>query len=700
MTRAANELGYPMRIIPFPGEGNPLNREAIEIEWLLANGLGGYAAGTACGALTRRFHGLLVAALPSPLGRTSMLSRLGEVIQLPDGTRVPLGVDELDRPESDGKSSPLVELRLECGLPIFRYKIGNYVIEKRICVVRMQNTVHVFYRLVEGEGSIRLDLYPSMCFRAHEGALAQSAGSYSVLAAGLHYEMRGPAPYPALRLRVLGGQSSFTLAASGIRLRYRVELERGYDHAGDLHIPGVFHAELSREEGVTVTASTEEWDTLGALPPQDALEAEGVRRRRLLAIADPRLASGVAAELVLAADAFVIVPGSRPQDAVRARASGDELRAVIAGYHWFTDWGRDTMIALEGLTLVTGRHSEAAFILRAFARYVRDGLIPNLFPEGESEGLYHTADASLWYFHAVARYLKATSDFDTVERLVPALRKIADAHLQGTRFGIGVDPADGLLRQGAAGYQLTWMDAKVEDWVVTPRRGKPVEINALFFNALSHLATWLEDLGDPAAAGTYRAAAVRVETAFNQRFWCAERGHCYDVVDGEAGDDAACRPNQLFAIALDHPVLARDKWSAVLEVATQRLLTPVGLRSLSPGHPDYVSRYFGDLRARDAAYHQGTVWAFLLGTFYDVWRKVKPDDHAGLHGVVKGLLLHLSDACVGQVSEIFDAEDPFSPRGCAAQAWSVAELLRCLTMLPPQPSVDARALAEDEVGLD
>jgi predicted glycogen debranching enzyme len=335
------------------------------------------------------------------------------------------------------------------------------------------------------------------------------------------------------------------------------------------------------------------------------------------------------------------------------------------------------MISLEGLTLCTRRFREAAYILRTFAHYVRDGLIPNMFPDGAREGLYHTADATLWFFQAVARFLAATGDRATRDVLVPVLADIVAHHLRGTRFGIGVDPADGLLRQGAEGYQLTWMDAKVDDWVVTPRRGKAVEINALWYNALRLLAGWTRDDGGVPDVDLDREAE-RVRASFNRRFWYEEGGYLYDVIDGEAGDDPACRPNQVFAISLEHPVLDRAHWEAVMSTVRDRLLTPVGLRSLAPGHPDYKAKYYGDLRSRDAAYHQGTVWAWLIGPYVDAWLKLSPDRAAEARALLAGFDGHLSDACVGSISEIFDAEEPYVPRGCVAQAWSVAEVLRVL----------------------
>jgi predicted glycogen debranching enzyme len=383
------------------------------------------------------------------------------------------------------------------------------------------------------------------------------------------------------------------------------------------------------------------------------------------------------AELVLSADSFLFVPAGRVADQMRARAEGDEVRTVIAGYHWFTDWGRDTMIALEGLTLATGRHLEAGWILHTFGHYIRDGLIPNMFPDGKDRGLYHTADATLWFFHALHRYLGATGDRDTLRLLLPKLREVIDFHRRGTRFGIGVDPKDGLLRQGQEGYQLTWMDAKVDDWVVTPRRGKSVEINALWHNALRLMAGWLREEDGEAAARPLSELADQAYASFNARFWCPSAGHLFDVVDGEHGDDIACRPNQIFAISLDHPVLERERWEPVVETVRSRLLTPVGLRSLAPGCRDYKAKYFGDLRARDAAYHQGTVWGWLIGPYVDAWLKLHPEDKAGARRLLEGFLPHLDEAGIGTISEIFDAEAPFTPRGCISQAWSVAEVLRC-----------------------
>jgi predicted glycogen debranching enzyme len=342
------------------------------------------------------------------------------------------------------------------------------------------------------------------------------------------------------------------------------------------------------------------------------------------------------------------------------------------------------MISLEGLTLCTGQYQTAHFILQSFAHYVHDGLIPNLFPEGSREGLYNTADASLWFFHALGRYLDYTGDRETLRELLPTLKRIIDAHLHGTSFGIKVDPADGLLRQGQQGYALTWMDALCEGWVVTPRRGKAVEINALWFHALTLMAGWVES-EEPGAGAFYRRMAETAQHSFNLLFWDEGSGHLFDVIDaGEPPCDAALRPNQIFAVSLPNPVLHPSRWRQVVDAVAGSLLTPVGLRSLAPNHPDFKPNYHGDLRTRDAAYHQGTVWSWLMGPFVDAWLKVYPGERAKAREFLAGLRDHLGEGCVGSVSEVFDAVPPYHPRGCIAQAWGVAELLRAWRVTAPE----------------
>jgi predicted glycogen debranching enzyme len=675
----------PIRRISWPPSDAGTPDGLVTREWLVTNGLGGYASGTVAGVITRRYHGLLIAALPAPLGRVVMLSHLAEQARFADGRRLEMGGRERsgDAPDARGTGC-LTEFRLEAGLPVWHYELGGVVIEKRVFLPHMQNTVHVMYELVSGADRVELALRPSVNFRAQEAPVSEPLGSpYEFRAVGTDYEIvLGNSALPPLRLMVAGRDAAFTL--KGLRIDnvlYPVEESRGYQARGVLWSPGYFKLALSRGERASVVVSTESFETMKVLSPQMALDAERRRRQRLIAVAAPEAQSGVAAELVLAADQFIIRPAGRTEEEARARAYGDEVRTVIAGYHWFTDWGRDTMISLDGLTLVTGRHVEAGYILRTFLHYVRRGLIPNLFPEGRKDGLYHTADATLWFFHAIARYLEASNDRLTLAIVYPTLVDIIDAHVRGTDFGIRVDPRDGLLCQGADGYQLTWMDAKVDDWVVTPRRGKAVEINALWYNALCLMDQWTQELGE-SRAKEYADRAGEVQQSFNQRFWYTPAQHLYDVIDmPQGGNSSKCRPNQVFAVSLPHPVLARDRWEAVVNSVRRNLLTPVGLRSLSPGDPDYKSRYFGDLRARDAAYHQGTVWGWLAGPFVDAWLKVYPDDVRGAREAIGGFVAHLDDGCIGSISEIFDAEPPFTPRGCIAQAWSVAEVLRAWVVL-------------------
>jgi predicted glycogen debranching enzyme len=585
---------------------------------------------------------------------------------------------EVAEPGSGDTPGHLVEFRWEAGLPVWRFEVGGDALERRLVLSHLQNTVYLTYRRLSGTDALRLVLRPLVHFRPHDAPVdVPHPGPYMFTASEDRYEVSCGGGLPPLRMRLDGEAAYFVLdAKEAPNISLPVEASRGYASTGNLWSPGYFRVSFERDQEVTLVASTESWEVIGALRPEEAQRAERSRRSRLIAVAPPQAREGLAAELVLAADQFVITPAGRAEDATRAHAAGEEIRTVIAGYHWFTDWGRDTMISLEGLTLMTGRQIEAGYILRTFAYYVRDGLIPNLFPEGRTQGLYHTADATLWFFHALDRYLEYTHDRPTLDLLLPKLVDIAEHHQRGTRFGIGVDPEDGLIRQGQEGYQLTWMDAKVGDWVVTPRRGKAVEINALWYNALRLLEGWVRELRGDTAAQPWADAAERAQRSFNARFWYDRGGYLYDVVDGESGDDPACRPNQVFAISLPHPVLERRRWKPVVEVVCQRLLTPVGLRSLSPDHPDYKPRYDGDLRARDAAYHQGTVWAWLIGPFVDAWLKVYPEDRAGARRLLSRFATHLDEVCIGSISEIFDAEEPYTPRGCVAQAWSVAEVLR------------------------
>jgi predicted glycogen debranching enzyme len=662
---------------------HPSREVLLNREWLVTNGLGGYASGTVSGAITRKYHGLLVAALPAPLGRVVMWNHVSEFLRFDDNEVVSLGAEERAGGQLDLKGAEyLREFRLEEGMPVWIYHVRDLVIEKRISMPHLQNTVHVSYQIIGDGKPPRLELRPAFHFRHHEDAVdLPLAEPYRLSAINERYEIvSARRKFPPLRMRLCGHATAFTIAPSKInQVVYRTEQARGYAHEGELWSPGFFQVDLADEKTATLIGSTEPWEIIDVLSPSEVLASERERRARLLAEADDVARDGIAAELVFASDQYVITPAGRYEEAARAHAAGDEVRTVIAGYHWFTDWGRDTMISLEGLTLVTGRCLEAGYILRTFAHYVRDGLIPNMFPDRQKEGLYHTADATLWFFHALGRYLKKSEDHITLRLLLPILVDIAEHHLRGTKFNIHVDPQDGLLIQGQEGYQLTWMDAKMGDWVVTPRRGKAVEINALWFNALKLLEGWLREMDEAEAAQRYEQHAEQARESFNRRFWFEEGGHLYDVVDVDGNDanDSACRPNQLFAISLDNPVLDQTLWKSVVDVAERELVTPVGLRSLSPNHSDYKPIYGGDLRSRDGAYHQGTVWAWLIGPFIDAWLKVHPAEKQNARKFLERFPESMNENGIGTISEVFDAREPHTAGGCIAQAWSVAEVLRC-----------------------
>ncbi len=685
-------MAEPVFVFPWKPDNDP--NFLLSREWLVTNGLGGYASGTLLGVPTRRYHGAFTPNLPAPLGRIVMMPQIDEEIQWgydsdsrgrlagehSENRTVHLGGTEFEGGKIEGEGHLfLKEFRREWQTPVWVFEIDNHILEKRVIMPHGQNTVYVDYRLLKG-GPIRLNLRPYISFRGHDEPLSledPTKWPFTVTITEDQYEAHPSKGGPVLKLCMRPYHGVFVAERRVIKnVLYRVERERGYEHTDNLFSPGYFTVEITPEKSVALVGSTESWDALEPAP-DSILEAE---RQRLQSLLDrvPRSAqTGTAAQLIIAAEQFVIFPGTRPEERVLARASGNEARTIVAGYHWFTDWGRDTMISLEGLTLCTGRHQEAKEILRTFSHYVKDGLLPNHFPEGERTALYNTVDATLWYFHAIDRYYQTTGDIETLKALYPVLKSIIEHHIRGTDFGIGMDK-DGLIMAGAEGFQLTWMDAKVGDWVITPRRGKPVEIQALWYNALRLMAVWAEDLGE--SSDEFLSLAKHAYDSFNSRFWFERGGYLFDVIDGENGDDTSLRPNQIFSMSLRFPILIEKFWRPVLDVVVKNLLTPVGLRSLAPRSKDYYPRYYGDRRHRDAAYHQGTVWPWLIGNFLDAWRRVYPD-RKNARTFLQGLEEHLRDACIGTISEIFDAESPYTPRGCIAQAWSVAEVLRAIVAI-------------------
>ena len=519
-----------------------------------------------------------------------------------------------------------------------------------------QNTVHVTYRVLEGDGTVRFNLRPSVHFRGYEAPVDEVAGRglHDLGDAASSYELVGrSATCRSLRMMLLGDARGADARREGRVRAFRTRWRRAAATSGrgSLWSPGYFRADAQAGEQVSLIASTEPWDTVArALARATRAAAEHERRRaadrdrRRPPRATPSPPSSCSPPTSSSSR-----PAGRIEEAARARAAGDEVRTVIAGYHWFTDWGRDTMISLEGLTLATGRYREAGYILRTFAHYVRDGLIPNMFPDGQREGLYHTADATLWFFHAHRALHASDRRRRDAAQAAAGARSTSSSTTCAARASASASiPRTACFTQGAEGYQLTWMDAKVGDWVVTPRRGKAVEINALWYNALCLLAVVDASSTAAATARTSPSTRARARESFNQRFWYEDGGYLYDVVDGEHGDDACCRPNQVFAISLPHPVLDRERWEPVMEVVRERLLTPVGLRSLAPGDPDYKARYYGDLRARDAAYHQGTVWALADRPVHRrVAEAARRRPRRRCASCSPGFDQHLDEACVG-----------------------------------------------------
>jgi predicted glycogen debranching enzyme len=645
-------------------------------EWLVTNGIGGFAAGTLSLANTRRYHALLFASLRPPVERVAMVAKL-EVTALYDGARVQLATNEF----GDGTVAPrgfvhLESFRLEGLIPVWTWLIADARLEQRIWMRHGENTTYVQFTQIGGLKNLRLLLEPLCTYRDYHW---QWRGEYRFAVDPIQdgvavHPYEGARPY---RLLCAGASVRIDPAAYW-NFKHRVEGARGLDDAEDLLRPASFELDLAPGAARAMILTAEIHDPM---PAAGALAAEQRRQHGLVDQFDRmhRPATDLdyphIKRFVLAADQFLVE---------RRDPMGTPLgKTVIAGYPWFSDWGRDTMIALPGLALATGRPGIAASVLRTFAKFVSRGMLPNRFPDAGDVPEYNTADASLWFFVAVHHYVRATGDDAFAAEIYPILKDMLGWHMRGTRFGIGMDPADGLLRAGEPGVQLTWMDAKVGDWVVTPRIGKPVEINALWFNAVCILRDLAADLGQPQDQIEFGALAGRIRASFEPAFWFEAGGYLYDVIDGPDGDpdpsgcrrDASLRPNQIFALSLPHALLDGEKARRVLEICATELWTPVGLRSLSPRDTRYTGHYGGGPVERDGAYHQGTVWTWLLGPFAAAHFRVHRNAAAALD-LLRAMPAHLREACVGQVSEIMDADPPFEAHGCFAQAWGVAEVLR------------------------
>ena len=633
---------------------------ALSREWLETNGIGGFSSSTITGLNTRRYHGLLTAATKPPVGRLVLLSKLEETLII-NGRRYELSANQYPRVVHPEGFKSQTGFRLD-PFPVFTYEVEGVRLEKRVFMVQGENTTVVQYEVpvpLEGRTAVPivLEVRPLVAFRDYHRTTHENGALNSNVE--LEEGLTTVKPYsdlPALHF----AHDTAVIDENGFWYRnfqYAVEQERGLDFAEDLFSPCAFTFDLSASERVSILASTERRDVRKAAAYRKA-EIERRNSLRNKSAADQLIST-----LTAAADQFIV--------------ARERCNTVIAGYHWFGDWGRDTMIALPGLILSAGRAEMAKSILTEFAAHVDQGMLPNRFPDAGENPEYNTVDATLWFFEAVRTLLQSTNDYNFVRTtLYSVLVDIINWHVKGTRYNIHVD-SDGLLFSGEPGVQLTWMDAKVGDWVVTPRTGKAVEIQALWYNALRVMESLAEKFGDKANQNQYKTMAAFARKSFNAQFWNEETGCLYDVVNGD-DRDSSIRPNQVLAISLTNSMVSKARAKSILCVVERELLTPRGLRTLSPNDSRYIRRYEGDPRSRDGSYHQGTVWPWLMGPYITAHMKTF-GENAGRSFAADWLNNfedHLTEACLGQVSEIFDGDHPHTPRGCVAQAWSVAELLR------------------------
>ena len=631
------------------------NFETLQnLEWIETNGIGGYASGTVSGAHSRRYHGLLVAAIHPPVDRMVVVSKLEETIVL-DDERFELSTNQYPGAIHPAGFQFLSEFNRDL-FPQFIFKINDIELKKTIACIDGENMCVVIYEVINAGKKFVMELLPLYACRdfhhtSHENEYIASQYLFQDdLLRSVNYQ-----GCPEFFISV--PNSKFEEKKGWYHhFEYEMERSRGLDFQEDLYTHGKFLVELQKGSKLGIIISTN--DPTGKDPHR--LITKEKKRRNLLV----RNGKGDALKkLMLAADQFIVSRG--------------ELKTIIAGYHWFSDWGRDTMIALPGLCLTTGRFDDAKNILLTFSNSVSEGMLPNRFPDHGEHPEYNTIDATLWFFQAIYKYYKYTSDKIFIKSILSCLNQIIEWHYKGTRYNIHVD-TDGLLTGGEEGVQLTWMDAKVGDWVVTPRRGKPVEINALWYNALCIMDFFYCELENPNEAHEYKMKARIVSHSFNEKFWNEQGGYLFDVIDKEFRDDSI-RPNQLYAVGLPFQLLSDERAKKIFEVVKQHLFTPRGLRSLSPNHPDFKPFYIGDPWHRDGAYHQGTVWSFLMGVYIDSLVKVnRTAGKSEAATILNNFLSHLDEAGIGTVSEIFDATPPHTPRGCIAQAWGVAELLRVI----------------------
>ncbi len=659
----ANKLSSPTA----PGWEAPM-------EWLETNGLGGWSGTTIIGCNTRRYHGLLVASTKPPTERMNLLSKLDETVIIGE-QRFELSCNQYrDTVSPNGyayiksfKKGFFPEWLYEIKPSGFSKPEGSLELKKTISMVYGENTVLIIYEVVKAPAPFSLELLPLISAKSYHSLQHSSAEIWwdAQFENGIFHN-KPLEKAPDIFISVPGATYqhhprwfyNFSLA---------VEKYRGQDDVEDLFNHGILSVELKEGDSIGIMISV---DNPTGRNAHEIFENEKQRRFNLLQItgkSTPQpLSLSTEQLLTLAADQFIV-------------KRGDDLKTVIAGYHWFTDWGRDTMISLPGLCLATGRYEDAKKIIAAFAKSVSMGMLPNRFQDNNEPPEYNNVDGTLWYFIAIKKYLEATNDRDfVIYEILPVLKEIIDWHFKGTRYNIHVDE-DGLLYAGETGQQLTWMDARIGNWVVTPRMGKPVEIQALWYNALKIFSGLLRMNDQPHDADIVELSVAKAKEGFDKLFWNEKANYFYDVIDENGNPDASLRPNQLFAISLPFALVQGERARAVLKMVEDKLYTPVGLRSLSADDTRYNGVYGGDPYKRDSSYHQGTVWSWLLGAYVDSIMKIQDAGcETRARDVINGFAYHLNEGCIGSVSEIFDADVPYHPRGCVAQAWGVAETLRVI----------------------
>jgi predicted glycogen debranching enzyme len=669
VSRPANKSvpGFPA-VIDFGREICGDLAQAESREWLVTNGIGGYALGTIAGLETRCYHGLLMAALRPPLGRTLLLAKLDETACY-SGQEIHIGTNRWVGGEVSPQGYRHIErFRLEGTTPVWSFALADALLEKRVFMQAGANTTYILYRLVRAGGPMQLAIKALVDYAAEHHVT--TSGDFPMAITSVEHGLRIAAQDGATPFQILSSSGTAQPGAEWYRnFDLAAERARGLHDHSDHFLAGVFAVTLGPGESLTIVASAEASPALdgGAAYAAKLQETQSLLENfRSVRNTVTRPAPQAIEQLVLAADQFI---------ATRPVAGFPEAQTILAGFPWFGDWGRDTMIALPGLCLATGRPAMARNILHTYANFVSEGMLPNNFPSGGEAPAYNTVDATLWFFQAIREYFEATGDTALVGELFPVLDAIVDAHVNGTRYNIHVDAADGLLYAGETGVALTWMDARVNGRAVTPRIGKPVEINALWFNAAWTMALFARALGR--ASDRYEILAARARAGFD-RFWNPERQFCFDVIDSPRGSEAgnaALRPNQIFAVCLPESPLSVERQRAVVDVCARELLTSFGLRSLGRKEPGYVGKYAGGVEQRDAAYHQGTVWGWLLGPFALAHFRVYKDAAVAL-SFLEPILRHITAAGLGTAGEIFNGEEPFAPNGCIAQAWTVGETLR------------------------